>query len=125
MKSPDGHEWTHLLPREADCGARARRQLETELGPQLSTSALETAKLTLSELVNNAYLHGRGGIKLKYRLGVDRLRIEVVDEGQGQAVKIREKPDERGGRGLRIVDQLALAWGAYEGTTHVWVELPV
>ncbi|HEY2653884.1 MAG TPA: hypothetical protein VGI50_18320 [Solirubrobacteraceae bacterium] len=29
------------------------------------------------------------------------------------------------GRNLRIVDQLATTWGAFEGTTHVWAELPM
>jgi anti-sigma regulatory factor (Ser/Thr protein kinase) len=125
MNPSDGQELTHRLPRQPGCGAHARRQLEADLGARLSPAALETAKLVVTELVTNAYLHGRGAIQLKARLDSDRLRLEVVDEGSGQAVKIRERPDDNGGRGLRIIDQLALAWGAYEGTTHVWVHLPV
>ena len=40
--------------------------------------------------------------------------------------EIREQPaDESGGWGLRIVDEVALQWGCFEGTTHVWVELPL
>jgi anti-sigma regulatory factor (Ser/Thr protein kinase) len=113
------------LPRMPDAGARARRLLAARFGPRLTAPALDTAKLVVSELVNNAYQHGRGAIVLKAWLDADRLRVEVVDEGEGQAVQIRERADERGGRGLRIVERLALAWGVFEGTTHVWAELPI
>ncbi len=52
------------------------------------------------------------------------LRIEVVDEGSDQAPGVRqEAPGESGGWGLRIVDQLAVQWGVFEGTTHVWADL--
>ena len=52
------------------------------------------------------------------------LRIEVVDEGSDQAPAVRPTaPDESGGWGLRIVDQLAAQWGVFEGTTHVWADL--
>lgn len=52
-----------------------------------------------------------------------RVRVEVVDEGQGAAIKIREDGPELGGWGLRLVDLLTVSWGAYEGTTHVWADI--
>jgi hypothetical protein len=40
-------------------------------------------------------------------------------------VQIPGNADAAGGRGLRIVAALADAWGAYEGTTHVWADIDV
>jgi hypothetical protein len=48
----------------------------------------------------------------------------VIDDGQHQVPAGREQAsDETGGWGLQIVDQLALQWGVFEGTTHVWADL--
>lgn len=113
------------LPRTPEAGAIARGLISRELAPQLEAPALLSAKLVASELVNNAYQHGRGEIRLEVQRLGDRLRIEVIDEGEGASVMINEQPGERGGRGLRLVDSVALQWGAYEGTTHVWVDLAI
>jgi anti-sigma regulatory factor (Ser/Thr protein kinase) len=89
-----------------------------------SEETREYAMLVSSELVTNAFQHGEGGIELRLNLLDDRVRIEVVDEGRGEAPAVREEgPDAVGGWGLHIVDQLSLQWGVYEGTTHVWAEL--
>src|SRR5579859_5002102 len=52
------------------------------------------------------------------------LRVEVIDQGEGAAVRVRPRRTVEHGHGLKIVDHLASAWGAHEGTTHVWAELP-
>jgi two-component sensor histidine kinase len=111
-----------LAPNKG-CSAEARRILFDELGGELDPAALADVKLVTTELINNAYLHGEGQIKLRVsRLG-ERLRVEVIDEGQGRSIQINEHPNDSGGRGLRIVDNLTRAWGAFEGTTHVWADL--
>jgi anti-sigma regulatory factor (Ser/Thr protein kinase) len=115
---------TDLL-RSPEAGAIARGLISRHLAPRLSTECLLHAKLVTSELVNNAYQHGEGAIRLEVAQLGDRLRIEVVDHGFGASIKINEEPASNGGRGLRIVDSLALQWGAYEGTTHVWADLPL
>jgi anti-sigma regulatory factor (Ser/Thr protein kinase) len=93
-------------------------------GRGVSAEAQESALLVSSELVTNAFKHGRGKIELRLRLLGNFLRIEVIDEGRGQAPAVRqEKPDESGGWGLRIVDQVAAQWGVFEGTTHVWADV--
>lgn len=82
------------------------------------------ALLVSSELVTNAYRHGRGEIELRLSVHDDRLRIEVIDHGRDAAPAVREQAaDGTGGWGLRIVDQLALQWGVFEGATHVWADL--
>jgi anti-sigma regulatory factor (Ser/Thr protein kinase) len=113
------------LPRGPSAPAQARGLAAELLRPhQVPELRMENALLISSELVSNAYLHGTGAIELRLNLFEDRLRIEVVDEGNEQAPGVREQPaDESGGWGLRIVDQLALQWGVFEGTTHVWADL--
>jgi len=96
-----------------------------QFGDRMRREALHDAELVVTELVTNAVVHGTGRIVLKTRLAGDRLRLEVVDEGTGNAPAIREQGDgDGGGWGLRIVDRLATDWGAFEGTTHVWADLP-
>ena len=53
--------------------------------------------------------------------------MEVIDEGTGAAVNVRPTPTLtlEHGHVLRIVEQLATSWGAFEGTTHVWAVLPM
>lgn len=111
------------LPRGPRCASAARRLLSEHLGPQVDASALADTKLVVSELVNNAYLHGQGQIQLRVFELQDRLRVEVIDGGHGQTIEINRQPTDRGGRGLKIVEALSLAWGAFEGTTHVWAEI--
>jgi anti-sigma regulatory factor (Ser/Thr protein kinase) len=115
------------LPRGPSAPAQARGIVGQLLrGHQLPELLLENAQLVSSELVSNAYLHGTGEIELRLNLFEDRLRIEVVDDGHGQAPAVRERPaDETGGWGLRVVEQLARQWGVFEGTTHVWADLPL
>lgn len=111
------------LPRHTSCGAEARILLSEQLGEELPPNALADLKLVTTELVNNAYLHGTGEIELLVSRSTERIRVEVVDRGHGQTIRINEEPSDAGGRGLRIVDTLAVAWGAFEGTTHVWADL--
>ena len=112
------------LPREPECAAQARQFVRAQLGEEIDEQVLERATLTASELVTNAWQHGEGKIELKIARAADRVRIEVIDEGSGAVPQIREEAaDGMGGWGLRIVDQLALRWGCFEGTTHVWAEI--
>ncbi len=113
------------LPRTPEAAGRARRLLERWLGTRITPQLLDDARTVLSELVNNAYLHGRGDIDLRLSLRTDRLRLEVVDQGEGAAVSVREAGARGGGHGLQLVSTLATDWGAFEGTTHVWAELAV
>lgn len=120
-----GGEQRVTLRRTRGAARDARRFIERMLRPRdIPEAAVENALLVSSELVSNAFRHGSGAIELRLRLFRDRLRIEVVDQGEDQAPAIREQPaDETGGWGLRIVDRLALQWGVFEGTTHVWADV--
>jgi Histidine kinase-like ATPase domain len=115
------------LPRMPDAGRRARAFIDGRFGGEVAGRVLADARLVTTELVNNAVIHGEGRITLRVQLRDDVLRVEVIDEGTGNAPKIREEADgdRDGGRGLRIVDAVSLRWGTFEGTTHVWADLPL
>ncbi len=112
------------LPRDRSCAARARRWLEQHVPEGTSGRVVDDVKLVATELVENALVHGKGRIVLRLGARTDALRVEVTDEGEGAAIKIREQGEELGGWGLVLVDRVADSWGAFEGTTHVWAELP-
>jgi anti-sigma regulatory factor (Ser/Thr protein kinase) len=117
-------QYREELARVVEAPARARRLLVDWVGNELDAAELDRAKLVVSELVNNAVLHGDGSIMLMVDLDEHRLRIEVIDEGRGFEHVVRVIPfEELSGRGLAIVDAEASRWGIHEGTTHVWAEL--
>jgi two-component sensor histidine kinase len=107
------------LPREVRCGALARRLVETHL--DALPAEVDDAKMVVSELVNNALVHGAGTIELRVSKRGGRVRIEVRDEGRDASVRsaLGDRP-----RGLDIVEALSLSWGVRAGTTQVWAELP-
>ncbi len=115
-----------VLPRGTQAGAQARRYVEQAFRGVIGDNAVGNLKMVVSELVNNAILHGTGVVALRVLAGDALLRVEVSEEGSAGVPALREEPGLRpGGRGLRIVDALAAAWGAdeREGATCVWAEL--
>jgi signal transduction histidine kinase len=104
----------------------ARRSLADLVSPSVDASMLDDARLLVTELVTNSVRHGQGEV---VRLVVDeprpgRLRVEVIDDGHGFLPIARESaPDEPGGWGLQLVEELSASWGVREGSTHVWFEL--
>ena len=115
------------LPRTLNAARRARRVIDEHLRAHVGRRTLEDVKIIASELVNNAVLHGEGRITLRTQLRAGLVRVEVVDEGTDNTPEIRESagPAHPGGRGLRIVESLSKRWGTFEGTTHVWADVPV
>lgn len=77
--------------------------------------------LVVNELVINAIRHGPdfGRVRISLREHDDELEVGVRDDSLPQVIAPRE-PDETGGRGLRIVDTLAQAWGVRHNPTQVW-----
>jgi anti-sigma regulatory factor (Ser/Thr protein kinase) len=114
------------LPRDLGAGQLARQALRDQLDERLGVEQVERLELAVTELVNNAVLHGRGAIGVRVQLDADVVRAEVTDEGSGFEHRARRAgPEQVGGQGLAIVDAVASRWGIHEGTTHVWVELDV
>lgn len=104
-------------------------------------SVIDDAVLILSELLSNAYRHGRplsaaggirrdedegendGGIRAAWRVDAHgRLTVEVTDGG-GPTRPVPATPSvtARGGRGLNIISALSLDWGVRDATGEVTV----
>jgi anti-sigma regulatory factor (Ser/Thr protein kinase) len=119
-------EVTHIRLRpDDDCAKRARRFVEEQLGSLAGDEDRENALLVTSELVTNAYKHGKGTIEVRLKPLRNQVLIEVIDEGMSGSVRLRQGGADRGGWGLRIVDQLANEWGVRKGAAHVWAKLPI
>jgi anti-sigma regulatory factor (Ser/Thr protein kinase) len=93
----------------------------------LDRELTETALLLVSELTTNAIRHGTPPVRLSLRLERDRLRVEVTDSSPTLPELNDPGPDQIGGRGLQIVQQLAASWGAIASPARlgktVWFEL--
>jgi anti-sigma regulatory factor (Ser/Thr protein kinase) len=94
-------------------------------------SALDDARLLVSELVANSMRHARLGpndtIRVTAEVDKGRLRVDVFDGGRGGAPPvaggIRPTPGAESGWGLYLVETLASAWG--HGPGRYWFELEI
>jgi anti-sigma regulatory factor (Ser/Thr protein kinase) len=112
------------LARQPDAPARARDRAAAFLD-DIPAAGLTDIELVLSELVTNAVRHGEGQVVVEIQRHDDHVRVEVIDEGEAAPQVRLEPPGPDGGWGLRVVNAIARRWGAYEGTTHVWCEIPL
>src|SRR5690242_5428965 len=111
------------LPRDPTAAGIARREVARLLGESLG-DRLGDVELVVSELVNNAFLHGCGEVGLALRLDGGQLRGHVTDDGDGFSQTANERRiDEVGGFGLGIVAALTSRWGVREATAQVWFEM--
>ena len=115
--------FTTTLPRAAASVQLARELVGTH-GTRLTRAHRDDARLMVSELVTNALRHGQGVITLGITPATNHLTVEVADEGHGEVV-IAAASGASGGSGLRIVDELADAWGCDSGSARVWFRLPL
>ena len=94
-------------------------------------SALDDARLLVSELVANSMRHARLGpndtIRVRAEVENGRLRVDVIDGGRGGgppvAGGIRPRPGAESGWGLYLVETLATRWG--HGAGRYWFELEI
>jgi anti-sigma regulatory factor (Ser/Thr protein kinase) len=113
------------LPATTAAPRAARRFASATLHRWGVPYAVEQAELIVSELVTNAFRHGRTASRLVLLSDGACLRIEVVDYGEGGAVLRHPGPDDVSGRGLLLVEAMTHKWGAQrEGDEHtVWCEI--
>jgi anti-sigma regulatory factor (Ser/Thr protein kinase) len=118
------------LPTDITAPIMARRSLRDAVAGRMGAAALDDALLVLSELVGNSVLHGGLGpgepIEVRVKLGPASICMKVVDEGGGFGAAAAAEQTPFGGRGLGIVDRLAMDWGHERdgARTVVWAELP-
>lgn len=120
----DSHPVLSLtLPRDRAAAAAARRAIADVELPASEETRLALA-LLVTELINNAVLHGCGPeVRVAIALAGDRVRVEVTDDGNGFDPAQRAEREDPGGWGLAIVENISADWGMYRGSTNVWFEL--
>jgi anti-anti-sigma factor len=87
---------------------------------------LVRAVLVANELVTNAVVHAHTDLWLRLELRGDRLHIGVRDGDPRLLRLVTPEPEAEGGRGLWLVEQLAVAWGVHphsSGGKIVWCTL--
>jgi anti-sigma regulatory factor (Ser/Thr protein kinase) len=118
--------FSEVLPKAAAAAAMARRALD-RLAGEVDQRRLEDARLLVSELIANAVEHveQQGIIELRIDNDDERLRVEVLDPGEGFAPDGHRPPAEaESGWGLHFVSRIADRWGADRGDRgRVWFEL--
>ncbi|WP_406168818.1 ATP-binding protein [Streptomyces canus] len=121
-------------------GARLARQVAVrhleEWGYPPASDASCAVALVVAELAANAVRHGRVtgrgfGLRLALDAAAGLVRVEVADAASAKrppAAPPPSAPDGESGRGLLLVDALAVRWGSAPrhplGKT-VWAEIPV
>jgi two-component sensor histidine kinase len=128
MESSSGptqpEEFRLVLSPDLRAGWRARRALRQRFSDRLPARTLTDLISVVTELVNNAVAHGPGmPITVALVVGSETIRGEVADRGNPAAAIPQIKNAD--GRGLKLVDKLTSRWAVYEGSTHVWFELPL
>lgn len=117
------------LPPEPAAASLARSAVNSVAAPWARPEVLEDAHLLISEIVTNSVRHGRPSpdshINLSLILTEEKLRAEVRDDGPGFAPeRIQRSPDQIGGWGLGIVQEVADRWGVDKnGGVCVWFEI--
>jgi hypothetical protein len=85
----------------------------------------DVAQLLLTELVSNAVRHSDQSVGVQVEVRGQQLRVEVSDSSERMPVMREAEAAATEGRGLRLVDALASAWGVRldERGKAVWFEL--
>lgn len=113
------------LPGEAGSVPTARHFVESTLTAWGEPDTGWAAALVVSELSANCTLHARTGFTVRVELAGARVRVAVSD-GSSRAPAVRDYgTDATTGRGLRMVAELASAWGVdlHEEGKTVWALL--
>lgn len=124
---------SELLSLDIPCDRHAPAAVRDALGEvHDGVWSLDDGLLVASELVTNAVRHSGcepdHTLQVSVDLASDSLLISVHDPGisKRSAQPRCSEEIEPGGWGLRIVDQLAIRWGAERPDGYrVWAELPV
>ncbi len=103
------------------------RRWTADILPDLTEEELTDLRLVVSELVTNAYQHGRYPIQVRLRRSKrpDLVRIEVTDLSSELPVVRRSSVRVTRGRGMLIVDRLCRQWGTVRNAVGktVWAVL--
>jgi anti-sigma regulatory factor (Ser/Thr protein kinase) len=105
---------------------QARERVVELAEPFVDGARIPDLRLVISEVITNAVRHGGSGdmvVAVTPKAGY--LCVQVTDTGDGFAPRPRAfGPDEDGGFGLFLVEQLTRRWGLTRenSNTRVWFE---
>jgi len=116
-----------VLPASFSAPVAARRLVVGALRRWGVAAVADDAALVASELATNAVLHARSPFTVGVQRSDDGVRVSVTDAAAGLPVPRAPAPGATSGRGLRMVEALAAAWGttARADSKTVWAELAV
>lgn len=115
------------LPAEPASVPAARRFVRAVLQGSGLQAAWETAQMLVSEVATNAVLHARTAFTVEVVRDGERVRVSVTDLSPAVPRQRSYGADSATGRGLRLVDTFAAAWGVDRqpgGGKTVWFEVP-
>ena len=120
-------EFRLVLSPNRRAGSRVRQAVRQRFSETLPSATLRDLIAVVTELVNNSVEHGPGKpITVTLVVSGDSIRGEVADQGNpAAAIPQIKEATETSGRGLAVVDKLTAQWAVYEGSTHVWFEMPL
>lgn len=115
------------LPPDPASVPAARRFAGSVLAAWELHDAAWTCLLLVSELTTNAVIHARTEFTVELHRVAERLRVCVVDASPLAPAVRRYGGDATTGRGLRLLESVATAWGVEpEGAgKSVWFELDI
>lgn len=106
--------WDMAFTPHPEAVGLARRQVRQVLaGSGVSSDVIETVALIVSELLTNAirYCDVRHQVHAAVLRDGDQLRVEVSDPSDAKPTLTTAGPDDEGGRGLVLVQALAVDFG--------------
>lgn len=89
----------------------ARRYVTDALQNWEHSPLADTIELLLSELVTNAVVHAQSAPLVSVRLLPDRVHVEVTDGDPSGVQALPSSTTRSSGRGLAIIEALAMGWG--------------
>ena len=89
----------------------ARRFVADTLQSWEQSPVADTIVLLLSELVTNAIVHAESAPRVSVRLLPDRVHVEVTDDDPRVVQPLPPSPERASGRGLAIIESVAMGWG--------------
>lgn len=115
--------YTWELPADSRAPGQGRWHLRELFAD--NTQSID-AELVVTELITNAWRHGRGPITLRADLLDGGVRIEVCSESSDEP-RIQAESSEPRGRGLLLIDEIASEWGYERNGARlcVWARLLV
>ena len=91
----------------------------------VSDEVCDAAVLLTSEVVTNAFTHGRSEARLSIDVACGVVHVEVGDDNSRHPFEETDDRDALDGRGMRLVEAMARSWGVRDEAIGkiVWFDL--